>query len=130
MTNRITERMILEALSATAKKDIPATDKTSAIPHDVLEDWIKRKIATLDKKKATKRGLTEKEIQAREVENSTVYAVLEQATTGMTPSGIGKVTNPIYSPQKVVAILHRLEKIGKVMPLTEKGVTYWAKVEG
>lgn len=129
MTKHVTERMILTALSTIITEDIPATETTPAITQADFADWISRKVAALDKKKASS-GLSEKEKQAREVENSAVFAVLEQATSGMTPGQVGQAMIPPVTPQKATAVLNRLREAGKVTSMTDKGVTYWVKVEG
>lgn len=129
MTNRITERTILTALQAFITEGIPASASTAAIPQEEVENWIARRIAALDKKKASG-GLSEKEKAAREVENSAVLAVLATFNEGVTPSKIGLSMSPVATPQKVTGILHRLESLGQVKSLVSKGVTYWMRVEG
>lgn len=130
MTNRITERMILSALMATITEGISATETTQAIPQADFMDWATRKIAALDKKKASS-GLSEKEKAIREVENEKVYAVLSSATSGMTAGQVGQAVTPApVTPQKATAVLNRLKTAGKARSVTDKGVTYWLKVEG
>lgn len=130
MSNKITERMILNALSATVTEGIPATANTVAIPQDVLTEWINRRVSALDKKKASS-GLSEKEKAVRAAENEAVYAVLANATSGMTAGQVGQALNPPVTPQKAVGILHRLQDEGKVRNVIDKGTPYWmTKVEG